>query len=92
MTMLEDYKANPTSKLAKMILQKVRNNRVTNIDFCSDLESEIAMLNNIQTAEEQEEQLEDNYTHITAIERKKETNKMHAMLMKIKEYDKERDD
>lgn len=41
---LESFRKAPTPEKAKAILQKVRNNRVTDADFCNDIEDEIEQL------------------------------------------------
>ena len=84
--MLQDYNINPQPELAKKILQKVRNNRVTNLNFCSDIEDELAILEYVQNETEQKKQLEDNYTNISAVERQTEFLKIRDILMRIKKY------
>ena len=42
--MLSQYKKNPNPQLAKIIKQKVRNNRVTDTTFCEDINSELEEL------------------------------------------------
>ena len=81
--MLQDYNINPQPELAKKILQKVRNNRVTNLNFCSDIEDELAILEYVQNETEQKKQLEDNYTNISAVERQTEFLKIRDILMRI---------
>ena len=41
---LASFRKAPTPEKAKAILQKVRNNRVTDADFCKDIEDEIEQL------------------------------------------------
>ena len=42
--MLSQYRKNPNPQLAKIIKQKVRNNRVTDTTFCEDINSELEEL------------------------------------------------
>ena len=57
--MLEEYSQNPNEELAKQIRQKVRNNRVTNVEFCQDIENELPNID-IELEMNHENQLEIN--------------------------------
>lgn len=90
--MLNQYHISPSKNLAKQIMQKVRNNRVTNPEFCIDLQE----LETIEKLDEPEnntkertiefEELAENYGTVTALEREKITTEMrqlHNQIQKI---------
>ena len=54
--MLMEYSQNPNRDLAKSVNQKVNNNRKTDINFCSDLESSLSLIR--QELEKEDEQKE----------------------------------
>jgi len=60
--MMQKYSENPNQELAKQIKQKVRNNRVTSFDFCTDIEDRI---NDLEENNSDKEKLEDTNDKIT---------------------------
>lgn len=59
--LLPQYRKNPTPELAREIIQKVRNNRETDSDFCSDIEDELEQIRakvDVQETEQKEAQIQ----------------------------------
>ncbi|MBR3134467.1 MAG: hypothetical protein IKG56_03305 [Clostridia bacterium] len=61
--MLEQYDEHPSEELAKQIVQKVRNNRVTSNEFCKDIRERIDELREV--AKSADEKDEPDETHST---------------------------
>ena len=96
--MLEQYHENGSIELAKQIHQKVRNNRVTDKDFCKDLSKEISDIDDRVFEEEYEhrylrrkeqtvdiESLKDNFENVSAEERESVSIKIRKLYRKILE-------
>lgn len=92
--MIEKYKENPTSNLEQKIKQKVRNNRVTNRNFCQGIDEKLYSIEHEEelevTKEEHkvkvsEEELEKNYERVTPNERKSEVSKIRMLYTRMKE-------
>lgn len=92
--MIEEYKKSPNSQLAHQIKQKIRNNRVTDSNFCEDLQIEFTPSDEKMKNVVSEKELEENYTQVSAEDRKKEMEKIrgiYSMMKKIiagEEYEK----
>lgn len=83
------YEQEHSNKLARQILQKVRNNRQTRDSFCSDIEEYLTQLRQrIESEKEDREvdlaELEENYKTITSSERVDEARRIINVFKKIK--------
>ena len=93
------YQQEKSSKLAQKLYQKIRNNRVTDPDFCSEidlerLKDESQSAGNVQNEEMLAEEtliedLENIYKEIDPMERKKEGRKIKEILSMVKMMTKE---
>lgn len=100
--MIKKYYETNSIEIAIELLQKVKNNRVTDLKFCEDLNSEIGMIredikylkkNNYELIEEEKqtigiESLEENYENVSEEERKKVYIKIRKLYREIQEIKK----
>ena len=89
-TMLEEYRENESSELARRIIQKVRKNRVTYKMFCQDIKTELSRIRQILGQESEnenefvnEDQLEEIYEKVPANERQKTVTIMKAVYSRV---------
>ena len=88
--MISEYDKNPSKELAKEIVLKVRNNRVTNYKFCEEIDE---IITKIEIENEAEpiideglvfiEYLKENYKEVDAVEREKVMGKIEKMYREI---------
>lgn len=90
--MISEYDKNPSKKLAEEIVQKVRNNRVTNIKFCKEIDEIITKIereNEVEVITDEGpifiEYLKENYKEVSASERAKEIGKIEKLYRNILE-------
>ena len=95
--MLINYKENPTSELAKDIIQKVRNNRVTEASFCEELEEQLKRIKENTDIEQGDgtkkqnvkiENLRELYGNVSAEDRiktSKRIKEIYKMIIQAKE-------
>lgn len=100
--MINKYYETNSIEIAIELLQKVKNNRVTDLSFCDDLNSEIGMIreeikylkrNSYEPKEEKKqtvgiESLEENYENVSEEERKKVSIKIRKLYREIQEIKK----
>lgn len=81
--LMKQYETTPNSEIAKKIMQKVRNNRMTNSKFCQELQEE---LDKMETSTiDSMDTLEENYQTVTAQERQEGMSELRRIHQKIKE-------
>lgn len=95
--MISEYDRNPSKELAKEIVQKVRNNRVTNQKFCKELDEKIMKIkreNEVEVITDEGpifiKYLKENYKEVSAFEKAKVMGKIEKMYREILEKQEER--
>ena len=79
--MVLEYKKDPTLEMAEEIRKKIRNNSVTDKNFCSDLN--LDFLSQDEKKGITESELKEIYEEITPQERKKQVQKISMLIKEI---------
>lgn len=85
-SMIQQYRESKDPELAKEIYNKIRNNRVTEKQFCEDIDIEQFKVEEQEIQTEQivtESDLEENYNLVTSQERNEQISKMKGLFSRI---------